>query len=82
MLAFQELVGQAEFVPGLDAVESPETSPMPSTPMSPQQLLIQGISKSVSLTGFSGLAIIAVIVGVVLYMAKRKRVYAELDEKN
>lgn len=50
--------------------------------MSPQQLLIQGISQSVSVTGFSGLAVIGVIVGVVLYMAKRKRVYAELDEKN
>ena len=50
--------------------------------MSPQQLLIQGISQNVSVAGFSGLAVIAVIVGVVLYMAKRKRVYAELDEKN
>ncbi|GAM40468.1 peptidyl-prolyl cis-trans isomerase [Talaromyces pinophilus] len=78
----EELVGQAEFVPGLDNVDSPETSSTPSTPMSPQQLLIQGISQNVSVAGFSGLAVIAVIVGVVLYMVKRKRVYAKLDEKN
>jgi peptidyl-prolyl cis-trans isomerase B (cyclophilin B) len=50
--------------------------------MSPQQLLIQGISQNVSVTGFSGMAVIAVIVLVVLFLAKRKRVDAELVEKN
>jgi peptidyl-prolyl cis-trans isomerase B (cyclophilin B) len=83
LLAFKkELVGIAEFVPGLDTVDLPKTSSTPSTPMSPQQLLIQGISQNISVTGFSGLAVITVIVLVVLYMAKRKRVYAKLDEKN
>lgn len=51
--------------------------------MSPQQLLLGGITQNASVTGFSGLAIVAVIVGVVLYMAKRKRVYDHLaNEKD
>lgn len=87
MLAFKDLSGTAESTVQDDATILPSDSPSSAkstddSPMTPQQLLIQGIGESVSISSLSGIAIIAVIVLVVLYMSKRRRMSAGIDEKH
>jgi hypothetical protein len=65
------------------AVADPPPESLKSTdhsPMTPQQLLVQGVSKGGSVSAFSWIVVVVIVLFAV-YMSRKRRVSDKIDEK-